>query len=263
MRYLDAGAERILREARHDVERASVEAAAAADVLQAVLEVDRALAAVVRRGFPRGAWPLVLAADCHSCLGTLAGLGTRDLGVLWLDAHGDFNTPETSPSGYFDGMCLAVAAGLAHEPLRDRIGLDPPIDGRRIVLAGARDLDPGERENLRLARVPVVAGEALRSDGVDALVPHLERLAATVRDVYVHIDIDVVDPHEAPGVSFPVPGGLGPAEVETILAQVARRFRIRGAALTAYNPDKDEGDRTLRVGLRLLAALAGAQRTVQ
>jgi arginase len=263
VRYIDAGAERVLREARHDVDLALVEPAPPGDLMQAVLHVDHALAEIVRGGAEHASWPLVLAADCHSCLGTLAGLGTDRLGVVWLDAHGDFNTPQTSPSGYFDGMCLAVAVGLAHEPLRDGIGLARPIAGERILLAGTRDLDPGERENLRRARVPVVEARALLEDGPDAIAAPLDRLAAMVRDVYLHIDIDVVDPHDAPGVSFPVGGGLAREGVEAIVQHVARRFRIRGAALTAYNPEKDDGDRTLRLGLRILAALAGAQRAVQ
>ncbi|MGH7545432.1 MAG: arginase family protein, partial [Gemmatimonadota bacterium] len=152
--------------------------------------------------------------------------------------------------------------GLAHDDLRARIGARA-VPGEHILLVGARDLDPGERENLKRAEVQVVSADAWRDVGPAALAAPLDRLAARVRDVYLHVDVDVVDPEEAPGVSYPTPRGLAPADVEAWLVEVGRRFRVRAAALTAFNPDRDEGDRTLRVGLRLLSALAGAERAVE
>jgi arginase len=178
LRYLDAGADRILREGRHDVHVTAVVAdVAGLHTTEAVALVDRALAAAVDGALADGARPVVLAGNCHSCLGTLAGLAA-DVGIVWLDAHGDFNTPETSPSGYFDGMALAVAAGLAHDDLRARIGARA-VPGEHILLAGVRDLDPGERDNLKRAGVQVVAGDAWRDVGAAALASPPESATCT------------------------------------------------------------------------------------
>lgn len=254
IRYLDAGAERALRERRHEVAVETIErTATAGSESAAIVEVDRAVAAAVSRARTAGRRPLVLAGNCHTALGTLAGLGDPEIGVVWLDSHGDFNTPETTPSGFFDGMPLAVATGRGYEELRARIGLDPPIPDEHVLLMGVRALDPGERANLESSGVEVV-----RADAAAQAEAAIERLASRVQAIYLHLDIDVVDPSEAPGVGFPAPGGLRPQRVEEIVRVAARRFPIRAAALTAFDPDRDEGDRTLRLGLRLLETLASA-----
>lgn len=143
----------------------------------------------------RASRPTVLSGDCTSSLGVLAGLQRAGVepAVVWFDAHGDFNTEETSDSGYLGGMPLALATGRGDATVRDRIGLSPVAE-EDIVLGGARSLDPRERTALEAS--------AVRRAPVEA-VP---RAATPDRPLYVHIDIDVLDPSELGGVAFPVPG---------------------------------------------------------
>ncbi len=165
---------------------------------------------------------------------------------------------KTLVGGFFDGMPLAVATGRGHDSLRQEIGLRPVPD-EQVLLLGVRELDPGERENLERSRVAVVpAGEILLSGVRAAVLPRLEALRGRAASVYLHVDLDVLDPEQNPGTDYPAPGGLSLAMAEEILQGVADRFRIRGAALTAYNPERDPDERGVRAALRLLSALAAA-----
>jgi len=128
----------------------------------AVVRVNAALAKNVAREVADGAVPVVLAGGCSTCLGVLAGLDIADLGVIWFDAHADFNTPETTPSGFFDGMPLAIVAGRCYEELRKGIDLMHPIADQRILLLGVRDLDPGEQDNLEASKISVLDRDALK-----------------------------------------------------------------------------------------------------
>jgi arginase len=167
----------------------------------------RGLAACVRSVVERDAFPLVLASNCHSSLGTVAGVGGR-VGVVWLDAHADFNTPDSTVSGFFDGMSLAMLTGT-----------------------GWRALDPGEVERLAASKV--------RRAAVEDLPDALDDLAARVDAVYVHVDLDVLDPSVGRANEYAVGGGLLVAELVEAIAAVHERFAIRAAALTAYDADGD------------------------
>jgi arginase len=184
-------------------------------ILEAGGQVDDALAA--------GRRPLLLASDCSICLTTLAAVlrHAPDAHVLWLDAHGDFNTPGTTPSGFLGGMCLAAACG------RWDPGLDvPPIDPARVVMCGVRELDGGERVEIELAGVrverPSRVADALRA-----------------QRVYVHLDLDVLDPEVMPA-QFPAPHGMSDTGLRTLLREVARASDVLGAELTAFEAPADE-----------------------
>lgn len=186
-------------------------------ILEAGGQVEDALAA--------GRTPLLFASDCSICLTTLpAALAARpEAKVLWLDAHGDFNAPDTTPSGFLGGMCLAGACGVWDA------GLGGTIDPSRVVVCGARDIDPGEQR-------------LLEENGV-ALVAPSEAAVAQVRQalgrapVYVHLDIDVLDPDEMP-VQFPAPGGFSPEALSRMLEAVLDDCELVGAEVTALeDPD--------------------------
>jgi arginase len=155
-----------------------------------------------------GEYPVLLAADCSICMATLPALARREpeARVVWLDAHGDFNTPATTGSGYLGGMCLAAACG------RWDAGWPDTIDPATVHFLGVRDLDPGEREDVEAA-------------GVRTGVPD-------EGPVYVHFDCDGLDPEVMP-VQFPVPGGLGLEEVGDVLAALAAEGRLVGLEVTA------------------------------
>ena len=259
-RYLEAGAKGSLAEEGFGVEVRTVERRAESeDEPGAVSEVEAQVADQVRGAVQRGALPLVLGGNCDTAFGVLAGLETSEIGVIWFDAHGDFNTPESSKSGYLAGMILAAVTGRYDEEVRERIGHDEPVPERNVVHVGVRDLDPEERASLDSSAVSVVDAREVKTKGAkETLSRPLEDLASRVREVYVHLDIDSLDPEHAPGVAFPAPGGLTPEEVEEVLRSVARNFEIKAAAMTAFDPERDEDDRTLRTGMRLVGALAGA-----
>ena len=199
----------------------------------ASMDVVRALAVAVRDVVARGDFPLVLAGVCSSCLGTVAGLGSPPgLGVVWFDAHGDFNTPETTPTGFFDGMPLAMLTGSGWAGLRAGVDGLHPVDEANIVLVGARDLDPPEADRLEHSAVRLVpVGEPIE--------PALDALAARVHHVYVHVDLDVLDPSEGQANRFRAEGGPTAAEVAAAVDEIARRFTIRAATITAYEPAHD------------------------
>ncbi len=177
-------------------------------ILEAGGQVEDALGA--------GRFPVLTASDCSICLTTLPALARRrpDAHVLWLDAHGDFNTPETTPSGFLGGMCLAAACGVWDA------GFGGDLDPARVVMCGVRDVDPGERV-------------LLETRGV-GLVERPSQLAETLagRPVFVHLDLDVLDPSVLPA-TFPAPGGLSDGGLRTLLAEVAETADIIGAEITS------------------------------
>jgi arginase len=179
------------------------------------------------------AQPRVQAGDCVATLGVAAGLQRRgvDFHLVWLDAHGDFNTWETTPSGFLGGMPLAMLAGLGEQTIVEALGLRP-LAARRILLVGARDLDPGERENLSGARVP----QAAVTD-VPAMVPPEGPL-------YVHLDLDVVALDEMPAVNYPAPGGPSAAGVRLALDHLFSTGRVAALSVTCWDPALDGAERS-------------------
>jgi arginase len=199
----------------------------------ASMDVVRAIARTVRDVVAGGDFPLVLAGTCSSALGVVAGLGSpTGLGVVWFDAHGDFNTPETSPTGFFDGMPLAMLTGSGWTALRAGVDGLRPIDETNVVLVGARDLDAAEEERLDRSRV-----HRLRPE--EPLEPALDALATRVRDVYLHVDLDILDPSEGQANRYRSEDGPTAEEVASAIGAVAQRFTFRAAALTAYEPVYD------------------------
>jgi arginase len=260
LRFEGAGAADNLMRQGHQVELHVIERSIPfEEELPAISDVYSQLAERVREAVASGSFPLVLSGNCSSCLGTLAGAGAEGTGIIWFDAHGDYNTPETTPSGFFDGMGLAIAAGQCYSQIREQIGLEVPVDPSRVLLVGVRDLDPGEEELIVRTGVHVAAGGEIREQGLGpTLLPQLEALGSGVSEVYLHIDLDALDPEVAPANEYATSGGLTVEEVEEAIGLVAGRFSIKAAAITAYNPDCDEEEKTLQAGLRLMGAVAKA-----
>jgi arginase len=228
----------------------------------ASLVVGKRLASIVRQATEAKQFPLVLAGSCDVSKFILSGFDHGQCGVVWFDAHGDFNTPETTSSGYFDGMSLAVITGHCYQSYWAQIGNSTPIPESATLMLGVRDLDPAERELLDHSAVQVVKWYEGKPQG-DVRVA-LDKLAQRVPEVYLHIDMDSLDPQVAPGVVFdPVPGGLSLEDMEEAIRAVFARFRVRAATLAVYNPDRDQDDKTLRTGLRIIEVLAEAAREME
>jgi arginase len=174
-----------------------------------------------------GRFPVLLASDCSICITTLPIVLRHhpNARVAWLDAHGDFNTPETTPSGFLGGMCLAAACGRWDAGL----GESPVVDPARVVMTGVRDLDGGERVELERA-------------GVGTSPP--DKLAGALEgdEVYVHLDLDVLDPSVLPA-QFPAPGGLSSEGLRDLLGELAESARVIGVEITAFEAPEDEAER--------------------
>lgn len=256
-RLLEAGAESLFtaRGVGAAVERVD-RAGEFRDTAASAARVNRRLAEVVSRAIADRRLPIVLSGSCNSSLGVLAGFDHRRCGAVWLDAHADFNTPETTESGFFAGMSMAVITGHCYPKYWAQIGDNTPLAEDAIALFGVRDLSPeGERERLERSAIAVVAWrEGSAQSDVHAT---LDQLAQRVDEIYLHVDFDAFGPEVAPGVvDEPVPGGLSLEDAEGIVRDTADRFRIRAATLATYTPDLDVNDKTLKVGLRLLDLLA-------
>ena len=191
-------------------------------ILEAGGQVDDALAG--------GLVPVLAASDCSICLTTLpAALRHRpEAKVLWLDAHGDYNTPETTSSGFLGGMCLGGACGEWEH------GLAEPIPAERVVLAGVRELDAGERQLLERSAATVIGASAIET--LVAVKNALDRAP-----VYVHLDLDVLDPEEFPA-QVPAPGGLSSDKLYDLMEAVAEDSELIGLEVTAFEAPRDEDE---------------------
>jgi arginase len=215
--------------------------------------VNRELAAAVRDARERNELPIVVAGACDASMGAVGGIPHDRTGVVWIDAHGDFNTPESSTSGFFGGMSVAVLTGECYRAVWGEVGDSTPIPEDRIVLVGIRDLSPeAERERLDRSAVEIVPPGG---DVEGAITRLLER----VDDVYLHVDLDGLDPQIAPGiVDPPVPGGLSIDELERVIR--ALDGRLAAVSITTYVPEWDPEDRTLDVVLRAIDLISAHAR---
>lgn len=192
--------------------------------------LNAALAAEVAATRAAGNLPIVIAGDCTASIGVLAGLQqeTPDLTLVWYDAHGDFNTPETTPSGFIGGMPLAMLCGRGEQTIVNGAGAKVHPESQ-VILTDARDLDPGEKE--------AVAGSALT---------HLPNVAGLLdvplpaKPIYIHFDSDVLRLNDMAAVNYPAQGGSDLATIEASLARLAQTGRVAAVSVTLWNPELDE-----------------------
>jgi arginase len=199
---------------------------------------SRRLGDIIAAQRRRGLFPIALLSNCSGLMGVLGGLqrsGRRPLrvGLVYCDAHADYNTPETTLSGMLGGMPVAVSTGLCLSRLRMECGLDPALPSRYVVMVGVRDVDPLERELLDRSEVTHISVEEVReaSLSIDLEVERLERLTDVV---YVHVDLDVLDPAEVGGHRFPVEGGPSSLELSEALATVFEHPNVGAFGVASY-----------------------------
>jgi arginase len=215
--------------------------------------LSKRLAERVRSAVVDGAFPIVLAGDCNSCLGTVAGCGTNGLGVVWFDAHADFDDPDDTQSGSLDAMGLAMLTGRGWKAMRETVPGLAAIDEDRVVLVAVRDLEPAQRDRLGGSRIRSLEGNGFPDADLRVVLDDLDDRAARV---YLHIDLDSLDPSEGIANQYSAPGGLTCAQLTAAVADVFDRFEVVAAAITAYNPDSDTNGRMATAATRLLAAVA-------
>jgi len=211
--------------------------------------VHRALADLVQRATADGHRAVSVGGDCCQSIGMIAGLRRAGLdpAVVWLDAHGDFNTWDTSPSGFIGGMPLAMLVGRGELTLLQQLGLQP-IAERDVVLCDARDLDPGERVSLQSSAVTHVT----RADDV------LSRLPPD-KPLYVHFDVDIIDADEAPAMLYPVTGGPTVRAMIDVARRIRETNRLAAVSMTVWALERDADRRTERACLDVLNALVRSE----
>lgn len=192
-----------------------------------------------------GERPVSLAGDCCTSLGVLAGLQRAGVepALIWLDAHGDFNTWETTPSGFLGGMPLAMLTGRGEQTIMQALGVRP-LPESRVILSDARDLDPGEREALQASQVVhLPQAEQL----LEVELPH--------NALWLHVDTDVLDAAEAPAQNYPVPGGPSVETLQRVFRHLSRSGQIAAISVSTWNPALDQDGSTREAWLALLGEL--------
>jgi arginase len=229
--------------------------------LAQILDLCDRLSTLVADAAGRGAMPLVLGGDHSVALGSLVGMakvrGTG--GVVWIDAHGDLNTPETSPSGNVHGMVLAAALGLAGDSFRRDGWPLPAIAPGKIALVGVRSLDDGERKLLSTLDAKVFTMSEVDRIGIEPCMRDALAHAAGAEFLHVSLDMDAVDPDAAPGVGTPVRGGLSYREAHLAMETVASSGLLDSMDVVEVNPILDQENATGQLAVELVESALGAR----
>ncbi|WP_227395917.1 arginase [Jeotgalibacillus aurantiacus] len=228
--------------------------------LEAVVKGNTELADQVKAVKDAGDFPLILGGDHSIAIGSLAGISSKheSLGVIWYDAHGDLNTGETSPSGNIHGMPLAVSLGLGHEDLVNIHGYTPKVKPENIVIIGARSLDEGERELIKEKGIRVYTMHEVDRMGMTRVMEEsIEYLKGRTDGVHLSLDLDGLDPSDAPGVGTPVLGGISYRESHLAMEMLAEADILTSAEFVEVNPILDEKNKTATVAVALIGSLFG------
>jgi arginase len=229
--------------------------------LPQILDLCDRLSGLVAEAAERGALPLVLGGDHSVALGSLVGMAkVRGAGgVVWIDAHGDLNTPATSPSGNVHGMVLAAALGLAGDPFKRDGWPLPAVESGKLALVGVRSLDDGERVLLRELDAKVFTMSEIDRIGIEPCMREAIAHAAGAAFLHVSLDMDVIDPDYAPGVGTPVRGGFSYREAHLALETVAESGLIDSMDVVEVNPILDRENATGQLAVELVASALGAR----
>lgn len=218
------------------------------------------LAAMIDTEVENGRFPLIIGGDHSIAIGSLAGISKhyKNLGVIWYDAHGDLNTHLTSPSGNIHGMPLAASLGLGHEKLTSIYGYKPKVKPENIVIIGARSLDEGERALIREQGIRVYTMHEIDRVGMPKVIEEtIAYLKERTDGVHLSLDLDGLDPSEAPGVGTPVIGGLTYRESHLAMEMLEEADIITSAEFVEVNPILDDKNKTATVAVGLVGSLFG------
>ena len=251
----DSGLEEHLTGQGHDVELQVIEPATQSwrAEVQTSFELMGAVAEHVRAARAAKRFPVVLSGNCNAAIGVIAGLG-GGTGVVWLDAHGDFNTPQTTMSGFLDGMTLATATGRCWVELARKIEGFEPVPEQNVVLLGARDLDPGEEAALARSKIVRLSAPAATM-GIESIIRSLAQQAS---QFYLHLDLDALDPSEGRANSYSARGGFSRADMQVLLATTAKSLPIKAFTVADYDPSFDKDGTVRATAFDAISSVLGA-----
>jgi arginase len=228
--------------------------------LDLVAEKSSLLAEKVDEVIQSGSFPLVLGGDHSIAIGTLAGVSKHysSLGVIWYDAHGDLNTAETSPSGNIHGMPLAVSLGIGHRSLTELAGYTPKVKPENVVIIGARSLDEGEKDLIKEKGIKVYTMHEIDRLGMAKVMEEtITYLKDKTDGVHLSLDLDGLDPHDAPGVGTPVMGGISYRESHLAMEMLEESGIVTSAEFVEVNPILDDKNKTAQAAVALMGSLFG------
>jgi arginase len=260
-RLIEAGAESALGSRGAEVSLEVIELAedtrnsSGASEVKAAFELTGLLASAVTGAIEEAAFPVILSGSCLASLGVVTGLGEGSTGVVWFDAHGDFNTPDSTLDGYLDGMPLAILTGSGWPAMVEERGIRT-VPESAVVLAGARDFDPLEEQRLVSSEVRHLSPAEIDAD--DAVARAAERMDPAPTGLYLHLDLDVLDSGEAEVNIYSAPDGLTAAQLEAQVASLLADQPVRAVSLTAYDPEVDAEGRVPPIAMRMLEVVAEA-----
>jgi arginase len=235
-----------------------------AKYLNEIAETCKGLAAITQRTLEEGMLPLVLGGDHSIAVGSTAGVAahfakqSKRIGLLWLDAHGDMNTPDTSPSGNVHGMPLASIIGYGAPELTGLAGFKPMVAPRNVSLVGVRDLDARERRIVKESGVHIFTMRDIDERGMREVMAEAIRFASDEADgIAVSLDLDFVDPEDAPGVGTPIRGGVTYREAHLAMEMIADSEAMASLEVVEINPVIDEHNKTASLGVELVLSGLG------
>jgi arginase len=228
--------------------------------LREIVRVNEELAQTVTSVMEKGGFPLVLGGDHSIAIGTIAGVSRlqKRTGVIWFDAHGDLNTAETSPSGNIHGMPLAASLGWGHPDLTNCAGDGPKISPEHVALIGVRSLDEGEKRTIQENGIHVFTMHEIDRMGMAKVVEEALNIVTNGTDgVHLSLDLDGIDPNEAPGVGTPVAGGVTYRESHLALEIISQADVLTSAEFVEVNPILDVENKTAKVAVALIGSVFG------
>jgi arginase len=228
--------------------------------MEEIVRACEVLAKKVEKCARSGHFPLVVGGDHSIVMGTMAGLvkSRGPQGLIYIDAHGDFNTMDTTPSGNIHGMGLSACLGLGHPKLVNIGGVAPKVKAENVALIGVRELDEGEKQLIKKSDIYVATMRHVDEKGIHKVMKEaIEHVKDGTRGVHVTFDVDVLDPSEAPGTGTPVPGGLTFREAHLALEILAERNVATSFELVEVNPLLDERNVTADLAVSLVESVLG------
>jgi arginase len=223
-----------------------------------ICRISRTVRDMGKQVIAAGDFPLFIGGDHAVAVGTVAGVsGHGPIGLIWIDAHGDFNTPDTSPSGNIHGMPLSVILGEGHPDLVQVGEGSTRLLPEHVVMIGLRDLDPGEKERLKQSRITAFTMRDIDEQGISAIAKTALHRVAHLNRLHLTLDMDAIDPVEAPGVGTPVPGGITYREAHLLMEILSDSGKICSMDLVEINPILDVANQTARLAVELTLSALG------